>query len=239
MITVACFLWHDPQAKHRNLYTYGPEHVRTLKRMVDRHLSLPHEFACITDRPELFAADAAIRPVALDTTTHIPGTRFIKLMAYRPDAGDILGPRILCLDLDTVVTGRLDPLVDRPEDLVLWRNPNFGGRRRARYNTSMVLLRAGARPELWTRFDKRRTPDMLAAYVGGTDQAWVSHVASPDEAHWTDRDGIYGAGRLLDIVPGVQTVLPDDARIVFFPGRREPSLPAIKELHPWIDAHYR
>lgn len=237
MITVVCFLWHDPNGKNNDLYIYGVEHVAKLKRMVDRHLTVPHEFVCITDRPQAEMPEG-VRAEPINMATHVPGSRFVKLQLYRPDAEQTLGKRLLCLDLDTVIVRNIDALVDRPEDLVLWRNPNFGGRRRARYNTSIVLLRAGARPEFWRCFDKDRHPQILSAAVGGTDQAWVSHLASSEEAHWTDKDGIYGAGRLLDIVPGVQTTLPDNARIVFFPGRREPSMQATQQLHPWIAEHY-
>lgn len=235
MITVCCFLWSDPLAKNRHIYTYGFEHVRVLRAMVGRHLAQPHRFVCITDRSAL----DDIETVPLDGTHHLPGTRFVKLQLFKPDIGRLLGDRILYLDLDAVVTGPLDPLVDRGEDLVLWRNPNFGGKRRARYNTSILLLRTGSRPEFWSRFDKRHVPGMLAQYVGGTDQAWISHIASPDEAHWTDADGVYGAGRLLDIVPGVGTDLPANARIVFTPGRREPSMESVQDQHPWMREHYR
>jgi hypothetical protein len=233
MITVACYLWYDPKGKNNDLYIYGPSHVRVLKAMVDRNLSLPHRFVCITNRP---ASDLdGVETVPLDMTNHLPGTRFAKLMTFRPDAAEVIGERILQLDLDTVVTRNIDEIAGRTEDLVLWRNPNFGGRHRARYNTSIVLLRAGSRPEFWSKFDKNKHPAMLRRDWGGTDQAWVSHMAGPDEPHWTNADGIYGAGRLLDIVPGVETVLPNNARIVFFPGRREPDMPVTRERHPWIE----
>jgi hypothetical protein len=237
MITVACFLWFDPHGKNNDIYVYGPEHVAILKRMVARHLTLPHRFVCITDRKpsELPGIDT----VPIDKTYHIARSRFVKLMTFRPDAAEAIGTRILQLDLDTVIVRNIDALVDRPEDLVLWRNPNFGGPKRARYNTSMVLLTAGSRPEFWDRFDPSRTPAMLRKDWGGTDQAWISHLASADEAHWTDADGVYGAGRLLDIVPGVQTRLPDNARIVFTPGRRMPAMGETQASHPWIVEHYR
>src|SRR5690554_4373738 len=234
MITVTCFWWFDPQGKHNHLYRYTLEDVQLLRGQVDRHLTLPHEFVCITDRPEEVEA-AGIRAVPMDRTTFLPGTRFVKLMIFRPDAGEVIGRRILMLDLDTVIVANIDPVVDRPEDLVLWRNPNFGIRYRARYNTSIVLLTAGCRPDWWRKFDPRRSPAMLAQHTGGTDQAWVSHCASPNEAHWTDQDGIYGAGRLGDYNPNVAgTVLPENARIVFFPGRRHPALASEHEKHPWL-----
>jgi hypothetical protein len=185
----------------------------------------------VTDRREKLPD---LRTVPLDKTTFLPGTRFAKLMMFRRDISTVIGERMLYLDLDCVVTGPLDPLVDRGEDLVLWRNPNFGAKRRARYNTSIMLIKAGCRPQLYEKFDPAVHPAKLRKVWGGTDQAWVSVKCSPEEAHWTAEDGVYGAGRLKDIVPGVETELPKNARIVFFPGSREPSMQSVKDRHPWI-----
>lgn len=237
-LIVVCFLWHDPQAKCRDIYTYGPDHVRILRDMVKRNLTVPHEFVCVTDRPQQLPD---MRTVDLDRSTFVPGTRYAKLMLWRRDIGEVIGNRILYLDLDCVVTRSLDPVVDRKEDVVLWRNPNFQGpgKRRARYNTSIMLLSAGARPQLYEEFNPRVHPALLRKVWGGTDQAWVSHKLSwDDEAYWTDADGVYGAGRLKDVVPGVGTELPDNARVVFFPGSREPGMKSVQEKHPWI-AEYR
>lgn len=230
-LTVCCFWWYDPQAKCRDIYEYTSDHVRLLKRMVDHWLTVPHEFVCVTDRPDDLPD---IRTVDLDRATWVPGTRYAKLMLFRRDAAEIIGERILYLDLDCVVTGSLNPLVRRDEDLVLWRNPNFGAKRRARYNSSIILVRAGARPEFYEEFRPDYHPAKLREKWGGTDQAWISHRASPDEAYWDASHGVYGAGRLRDIVPGVGTELPENARIVFFPGSRIPTMPAIQEKHPWI-----
>lgn len=237
MITVACYLWYDPKGKCNTTYLYDAHHVQLLKSMVDRHLSIPHRFVCITDRAP--SALPGVEVVPIDMRYHVPGTRFVKLMTFRPDVDEVIGERILQLDLDTVITGNIDSIASRTEDLVLWRNPNFGVRRRARYNTSIVLLRAGSRPELWKDFDVKKMPPKLHKLTGGTDQAWVSYRADSDEAHWTDRDGIYGAGRLHDIVPGVRSELPANARIVFFPGKREPGMEETQKRHPWIREHLR
>lgn len=236
-LTVTCFWWHDARAKCRNIYSYTEDHVRLVKNMVSRNLTVPHEFVVVTDQPEKFDD---IRAIEMDRTTFVPGTRYAKLMLWRKDIGDIIGERILYLDLDCVITDYLDPVVDRNEDVVLWRNPNFQGpdKRRARYNTSIMLIKAGARPQLYESFDKTRDPKRLRRFWGGTDQAWISHKLSwTDEAYWTDQDGVYGAGRLKDVVPGVATKLPDNARVVFFPGSRIPHMKKIQEEHPWITQH--
>jgi len=203
--------------------------------MVDRHLSLDHEFVCVTDRPEEIDF---CRTVVLNKETFVPGTRFVKLMMYRADSKQLIGERILYLDLDCVIVDSLDPIADREEDLVLWRNPNFGAKRRARYNTSIILHRTGTRTELHSCFDKRKHPTILRRQIGGTDQAWISFSCDEvKEAHWTDKQGVYGAGRLRDIVDGVGTELPKNARIVFFPGSREPGMAKIQAIHPWKREH--
>jgi hypothetical protein len=234
MISVCTFLWTDPtRPAHGHDYAFTPDHVLILRNMVARHLTLPYEFVCVTDRP--FDADG-VRCLKLDMTTHVPGTVYARLMMRRPDIGGYLGRRILSLDLDCVITGSLDSIVDRPEDAVFWRNPNYGLPRRAFYQTSIQLFTAGARSELWTDFDPVHTPRWVNRRFGGAEQAWASERLSWDEAYWDENDGIYGAGRLGG--NGVYTELPENARIVFTPGNRIPSQLETQEKHPWISRFY-
>ncbi len=218
-----------------------------LRSQVFRHLDMPHEFVCVTDRPG--DIDNGIRTIPIDKRLHIPGGRYAKLAIFAPDAGEVFGSRILTLDLDVVIVDDITPLVDRPEDLVLWRNPNFGLKRRAFYNTSIMLVTAGARPGLYTGFDAQRTPQeaLGATGWGGTDQCALSYMLSRDrrfnaasfkEAFWTADDGVYGQGRLGDYCPDLaHIILPENARIVFFPGRRHPKMPEMQKKHPWIVEH--
>jgi hypothetical protein len=120
MLTVMCYWWTDPEwAK-----SYGPEDVRLLRRMVQRNLDMAHEFVVVTDQPHCFDGDAGIRALPLDKKVHKPGTAFGKLWHWRADIDRWLyGDRIAVMDLDTVITGDLDPLFSREEELVLWRNP--------------------------------------------------------------------------------------------------------------------
>jgi hypothetical protein len=97
--------------------------VRRLQEMVARHCTVPHQFAVITDRPRLFTGDRDIRVIPIDKTTHVPGTCFTRLMTFHPQGRELIGERILQLDLDTVIVGNIDHLVTREEPLVLWKNP--------------------------------------------------------------------------------------------------------------------
>jgi len=238
-LTICTFLWHDDHAKHKEIYRYTPHHVFRTKRGIDKHLTIPHDFVVVTDRPEMFKESADIHVVKLDKTTFIPGTRFAKLMLWREDISNIIGQRIGYIDLDCVITRSLDPIFNRTEDVVLWRNPRYGIKeRRARYNTSIILLNAGARPHLYNKFNPAKHPQKLREIGSGTDQAWVSsQISKTDEAYWTSADGVYNASTLRDITPEIKTELPVDARIVFFPGMAEPEMPEIQNIHPWIEEH--
>jgi hypothetical protein len=246
VISVVCYFWIDPA--RRRSYQITPEDVRIWDRMVERNLTVPHRRICVTHRPDLIDF---METVPLDTAKHVPGTCAVKLMTWRPDIASALGERILLMDVDCVVTGNMDSLVDRPEDVVLWKNPNYQeGGRRGFYQGSMQLLTAGARPFLWEDFDPKVSPGIYNRRFGGAEQAWISerlNTAWPDsgwewkEAYWTEADGVYGAGRLFNgrMGEGVQTELPENAKIVFLPGDRAPSQPEVQAAHPWIKDHWR
>lgn len=236
MITVTMMLWKDPASRRNPLWVYGVEHVNLLVRQIARHLTSPHEFVLVSDGASLGGLDARVRTVPLDRTTFVPDTRFAKLMLFRPDIGDVIGRRIFYLDLDTVVTGSLDAIAGRQEDVVLWRHPRWrlhGRSKVAAYNSSVMLLDAGVRPGVWTKFPRGRNAEHMRRAVGvsGEDQAWIASVLTPHEATWTDADGVYS----INLIDG----LPDNARLVTFPGAREPGTAEMQAKHPWIAEHRR
>ncbi len=237
-LTVTTFFWTDKERRRDYVFTH--DHVHILKNMVERHLSIPHRFVCVTNEPI-----DGIETIQLDKEwfakcrKHCPGTVFPRLWMRSPDY-PIKG-RILNLDLDVVIVDSIDPIVDRKEDCVWWRNPNYPQPRRAFFQTSIQLFTAGTRPELWTDFNPQLTPEWVKRRFGGHEQSWVSERLNWTEAFWDANDGIYGAGRLFDGKPdeGVQSELPDNARIVSFPGNRIPDQPEVQKLHPWIADHYK
>lgn len=233
MLSIAVYFWHDGSSKNR----YTADDVRLLQRMVKRHLSVPHEFVCITDRPELFRGDTEIRSVPIDWTTHVPGRLFVKLMTFGPHMRDRVGERVLVMDLDTIIVGNMDAIVDRSEDLVLWRNPtripweNPTVRGRPHYNTSVVLHRTGTLTDVWSRFCPSRP-------VVRDDQWWVSAMLGADVPYWDASHGVYRLAREDTPGSGVWGSLPDNARIVTFPGSNgKPDDPHILAANPWIDGH--
>lgn len=227
-LTVATYLWGNK---------YTPDDVRRLKRMVTKYMTVPHQFAVITDKPYAFDGDKDIRAIPLDMSTHVPGTCFVRLFTFHKYGAAFFGERMLVLDLDSIIVGNIDPIVDRDEDLVMWRNPsripwdNPAMKGRPFYNTSIVLHRCGARPELrdWFSPQMPRSRD---------DQWWLSDMLGPDQPYWDGSHGIYRLGR--DDTPGSGVVgeLPANARIVTFPGSNGKwTEPHIAAANPWIGEH--
>jgi hypothetical protein len=249
MFTVASFYWIDP-ARQRQ-YQITPQDVRIWDNMVARHLTIPHRRVCVTHRPDLIDF---METVPLDMAKHVPGLCTVKLQAHKPGGVAKEGDEVLLMDIDCVVTGDLDPLLyaHNGKEAVWWKNPNYEpGGRRGFIQGSMQLFTVGATAHLWEDFDPRRTPAMLNRRFGGGEQAWISErmdagypEPSWDWTHvptWTEADGVYGAGRLVNgkMGEGVQSELPANARIVFTPGDRSPSQPEMVAKHPWIAEHYR
>jgi len=238
MLTVACYLWTDPVWKHSGTFLYNPGHVRQLQKAVAKNLTIPHEFVCITDKPHAFDADRDIRPVPIDRTKHIPGTEYVKLMTFHPLSRELIGERVFQLDLDTVIVGNLDQLVDRGEDVVVWRNPtrlpydNPVVASRPYYNGSVILHRCGTWPAVWNFNTKmpNRPRDT---------QVWMSQVLGPNAPYWDGNDGIYRLAREDTPGSGVSGELPANARIVTFPGDMgKPWLPEVRKANPWIEKYW-
>lgn len=237
MLTVLTYFWQDRATAHKQPYTV--DDVRRLQRQVARNLSIGHRFAVATDRPELFYGDWDIHPIGLDRTKHVPGTCFVRLMTFHPEGQNFLGERVLQIDLDTLIVGNLDPLVERDEDLVLWRNPSripwddpkWDMLGRPYYNTSMLLHRCGTRPDLWLKFDPKNP-------ICRDDQWWLSYLVGRQSAYWDGSNGVYRLGRSDTPGSGVNGSLPDNARVVTFPGSEGKWFePHIRQANPWIEQH--
>lgn len=208
--------------------------VNVLKKMVARHYPQPHRFLCVTDDPAGLDPEIEVIPlwgeyanVASPHGEKHPSC-YRRLRAFHPDIGAIFGPRFVSLDLDVVLTGDVTPLWDRPEDFVC-----YGGTHRAgHYNGSMFLMNAGARPQVWTSFNPRTSPQQArAAGCFGSDQGWITHCLGAGEPMWDRPDGVYSWRNHLQ--PG--GALPSDARMVIFHGAFKPW--DLQGRHPWI-RHY-
>lgn len=199
---------------------YGHDHVAKLAAGVARNLAQPHRFS-------VFA------PPAQDLyLTEVKGC-FARLRTFDPEwqaaQGIEPGDRIIVLDLDLVVTGPLDDLLDRPEPFTILQGVNTANP--CPFNGSLWMLKAGYRPDVWHEFSLE-----LAAKVPfhefPDDQAWLADML-PDAGSFGPEDGVY-AFQKRGWPKG--EALPKNAKIVAFPGWRDPSQYVRLD---WVQEHWK
>ena len=217
MLSFVSFLWRQPG--YPTVYT--ADHVNRWAGMIRRHYSAPHRLICVTDdMAGIGPGIEIVRPLRAHADIGNPhGIQFPscyrRLRIWADDAGVTFGSRIVLLDLDCTITGDLRPLLDRDDDVVLWRDPGWPAQP---YNGGMILLRAGSRPQVWREFDPAFAATSRQLGFKGSDQAWIAHCLGPGEAVWTADDGVLSFKR--DVLRAGR--LPGHARIVLFHGRIKP-----------------
>jgi hypothetical protein len=228
MLDVITFKWKQPGYRSN----FRAEHVNTLKRMVERNLSLPHRFICITDDPE--GIDGDTMPLWPSPVTSVPNVKpncYRRLRLFSEEAAEAFSERVCCIDLDTVITGDLTPLFSRPEPFVIFN----GTTPQTPYNGSFWILRAGSRQQVWERLVPE-APTLTKGIIG-SDQAWLAYVLGPNEATFGKQDGLYSY-RLDFRLASQKAQLPEGCRMVSFHGKLDPWTTQAKRASPWIDEHY-
>lgn len=195
---------------------YGQEYVDRLRAGVARHLKQPHVFRVWSPSPE---------------DDHLEAGCLCRLRMFSPDwqkmQGIKPGDRIVCLDLDMVVTGDLDALFDRPEPFCILQGVNASNP--CKFNGSAFMLRAGFRPDVWDDFSPAAA-EAVRTYTIADDQRWMEYKLAPQPA-WGPADGVYGFQK-----PGHKGEgLPANARLMAFFGARDPA--QFTRL-PWVQQNW-
>lgn len=154
---------------------FTADYVTRLQSMVKRHLALPHDFVCLTDRPQLLPQEMKKLEIRL-----APGCFgwWAKLELFNPALP--LRGRLLYLDLDVLVVASLEPVVGFSAQFALIPPAgNFQGRNGLRtvrrYNSSVMVLDAGVHSELYSRWSPR-----VASILWG-DQDFIGELL-PNES---------------------------------------------------------
>lgn len=167
--------------------------------------------------------------------TLIPGC-FARLRMFDPhwqmQQGLSRGDRLVCLDLDAIVTGSLDSLFDRDDAFVILRGANSVNP--CPYNGSVMMLRCGEHADVWSTFTVNASRK-IRYHEFPDDQGWIWDKI-PGVSGWKvgSASGIYAFQK-----PGWPSddALPRDARLVVFPGWRDPS--KFESRHSWIGQFWR
>lgn len=218
--------------------------VNTLWSMIERNYAGYARLTCITDDPKGISSQVQVLPLWKEyskmPSPHGMGYpscyRRLPLFGEQlPGIGPVreaIGDRFVHMDLDVVITGGLNPLVDGPEDFKIWGDTAKG----TPYNGSLWVMDACARRQVIEKFDPVDSPkqSLKLGYIG-SDQGWIGACLGPNEAKWTTRDGVWS---YRNHVQRNNYLLPTGARIVIFHGAQDPWGPQAQCLS-WVRRHYR
>lgn len=246
-VTFVTWLWTGATMGKERV-EYIADHVNRCASMIRRNCTLPHEIVCVTDVPE--GIDSSIRIVPMWPDLCEYGKCYRRLKVFDPAMRDILGPRIVSIDLDVVITGNIDHLFKRDEPFVIWGDrlvTNIANK--TAYCGSLWMLDIGYRPDIFHDFDPQEALNLRETEkLIGSDQAWMSHKIKGAPT-WGRKDGVYsfrldimaqfgqpkkGFGMRAAKVPKRTGELPENARCVFFHGVHDPSLTHLHPQYPWI-----
>ena len=201
MLTVWSVCWGD---------RYPDYYVQRLQRTVDEHLTVPHRFKCITTRA--IEGVETVRPI-----NDLPGW-WGKVNLFSFDVSDA---RNLYFDLDVVITGSLDPLVQSCSRSHLsmpmnWAQSGHGGCQSSvmwwtkNYNVKQIHDLFDPAFAHWPPINRR-------GILWG-DQEWVTHLRDTDKIQVNPiRSGIYSYKYHC------RKELPKDALVVVFHGDPKPA----------------
>lgn len=207
-----------------------------LRRGIARHLKQPHRFLLMTERERSIDENLGDIERHAIKDPELLGYKgcFARLRMFDPgwQQNRKLDDRLVCLDLDMVITGLLDPIFDRPDTFCILAGAN--SHNPCPFNGSVMMLRPGNHEELWTRFSYQAACE-LPFYEFPDDQGWIAHKL-PTAGRWEagKRSGIWAFQK--PPWRHFQTDLPANARIVAFPGARQ-----VKDYRhlPWVKEHWK
>ncbi len=220
---------------------YPAEYVNKLYGMVHRNVQGPIRFVCLTDDPAGVRSEVECLPcptVALPAPYNNTGWRKISLWASELPGmeGDWL-----FLDLDVIVTGRLDDFFDfAPEKSFVvmqnWTQPGKGIG-----NTSVFRFRVGKYPYIYDRLVPE-FKSILATH--GNEQIYISRTVS-ETAFWPDEWCVLFKTHCIPPMPQrwwKAPTWPASARVIAFPGDPNPpdavrGIWPVKKWHKKIYKH--
>ncbi len=216
VLNVMTWLWR--QDKGQNVYTYAD--VNRWAEECRYNLTIPHTLSCVTDTPEGIDKGVNIIPMPQDFI-NVSSTRWSasrgkpqchrRLAMFHKDAGKIYGQRFVSMDLDCNVFGNLDSVFGRDVDFIITQSTS----EKRPYNGSMLMMTAGARPQVYDKLTQERIEHASKTLIG-SDQAFLGCVLGWYEETWKETDGVY----LLSSRQAKSWTPPENCLIAFYPGGR-------------------
>lgn len=252
-VTVACIKWGD---------LFGPRDVNRLYSGVRRHLRAPVRFVCMTEQAAGLHPDIEVLALpeepfqaemeaALAVANRQGAMRKVSL--FRPGViPDLAGP-VLGFDLDVVITGDLQPLVDHAPGQVVMRR-DWREARKGRPTGHGSVFRFDPARHGYLYDDFARAPGEEVARARGSEQRYTSSKAQA-RGDFASLPEAWVASFKYECCPAWPRNLwqlplcPEGARVICFHGRPKlddavagyrhwrrgcPPVPWLKAA--WIDA---
>lgn len=201
MLTVICVL--------KNGGGYGPDHVDKLERQVARHLSLPHEFMCLSD------VDVNCRRIAMQHDW--PGW-WSKIELFCPG---VVTPNTIYIDLDNIILDDFAEIAGCGHDFAMMQNlnrPEMASSAIMWFGSKIpveVYKRFVVNPDIWVKYHQIYAK---GPYLG--DQAFIWDSLGRDVPLLETAK--YGIKSYRKHILGLDRP-PKDTRIVCFGGHYKPS----------------
>ena len=239
-----CFRWGT---------LYPEVSVKRLYRSVKKNFPLPFEFHCFTDRP--LELDASIHQHELPLGKPFSGN-WNKERIFSRDFLDLpKGTFIICLDLDIVITGDLQFLIEhKPEEPLVMASSAKPGREGGGHG-SVIRTRCGEIPFLWEDL-LAADYDALKKEIGWEgEQSWIDRYFPPGKVERFSADRIVSfkfqckakgyaplgnslARKGLTSALWKKATLPEDARVVCFHGKPDLDDIAFGRYKNWCHAPF-
>lgn len=191
---------------------YPSEYVNILYNMVQRNLSVKHDFLCITDDT------TGINPDIKCVEPLYNNGWWTKLTLFAPNCYDLTG-KILYFDLDLVIIANINKLANYDTDFAISRDWMC-----STYNSSVMLIEAGTQTQIWEKFDADRDAGIKSVPDG--DQGYIGAHSKPDvfPERWISSYKVHCKGISDPVSP-----------IILFHGRPNP--PDVQDS--WVVEHWK
>jgi len=195
---------------------YGPEYVEKLNNAAGQYLPLD-EFVCVADDPKA-DGDIIISPIS-----GLPGWWQKMGLFQDPPWGEesLRGHRLLYLDLDVVITGSLDDLVNYPTEFAM----HLDFQKPWKCASAVMVLDAGSRTWIWDHFNAHRAEIMKQChgdqdYLGLLQQtACIYRPQIKPKPHCDFLPQRWVRSYKMHAKEGP----PEDCRVVAFHGKPDPA----------------
>lgn len=170
---------------------YRPWHVENMRRMMAKHLTVPHNFVVVTDHPEEYlgrghGVHTLWASPRVEATQRHWLFNYNRLGLFDAEIGGKIGERLLCIDLDAIVRENIDDIVSDPAPFKI-----MALKTRVQLQGGLFLIEPGATAvNPWRAIHEDPTLIKRSHRWVGSDQAVLSELFYGSVPAWDEDDGL-------------------------------------------------